>query len=573
MSSPSYDVLIIGGGPAGSTAASLLKKYNPGLRVLVLERETFPREHVGESQLPPISKILDEMGCWDKVEAANFPIKVGATYRWGTSDDLWDFEFLPLDTFKDEARPAKYEGQRVQTAFQVDRAIYDTILLDHAAELGAEVRQNTKVAKIHKDGDRVTGVELSDGSRIEAKYYLDASGNSGILRRAMGIATEAPTKLRNVAMWDYWDNAEWSVSIGTGGTRVLVLSIDVGWIWFIPLGPTRTSIGFICPADHYKKMEMTTEELYLSALEKQPLVKELTAKATRDGKVQATKDWSFLADRLVGENWFLIGESCGFADPILAAGMTLAHGGAREAAYTILELERGELDGEALKSHYCETQRTRITQHIRFADFWYSANKQFTDLQEYTTEIAKDAGLRLDPQQAFQWLGTGGFTGDVAGQAGLGGLDLGGVKQITGMFTDGTVGWSLSKYNKFKLNLKRAREDVVFSYKDGRIETQKCWKRGQKTLLDSGLYALLIQVLQQHQDIATIAQALMQYLTKTKAAATPELGLQLALQSLEVMLLEGWVTGKLDKKKPRLNLNSPLEGQMIHKNKDLADKL
>ncbi len=132
-----FDVLILGGGPAGSTLGSLLKKYSTGLRVLIVEKEKFPREHVGESQLPPISAILDEMGCWEKVEAANFPIKIGVTYTWGQTTEPWDFEFLNLDDVReDEARPAGYQGWRKQTAFQVERSIYDKILLDHAAGLG-----------------------------------------------------------------------------------------------------------------------------------------------------------------------------------------------------------------------------------------------------------------------------------------------------------------------------------------------------------------------------------------------------------------------------------------------------
>ena len=130
------DVIFIGGGPAGSTGSTLLKKYAPGMDVLVLEREKFPREHVGESQLPPISIVLDEMGCWDKVEAANFPIKIGATYRWGNTNDLWDFQFLPIERVEDEPRPAKYEGWRKLTAFQVERSVYDKILLDHSREDG-----------------------------------------------------------------------------------------------------------------------------------------------------------------------------------------------------------------------------------------------------------------------------------------------------------------------------------------------------------------------------------------------------------------------------------------------------
>src|SRR5688500_5113275 len=104
------DVAIVGGGPGGSTLGSLLKKYSPALDVLRLERERFPREHIGESQLPPVSRVLHEMGCWDKVEAANFPIKIGGTFLWGKSSQLWDIEFIPPSEYKDTPRPGKFEG-------------------------------------------------------------------------------------------------------------------------------------------------------------------------------------------------------------------------------------------------------------------------------------------------------------------------------------------------------------------------------------------------------------------------------------------------------------------------------
>ena len=111
MDSLHFDVAVVGGGPGGSTFATILRKYAPNLSVLVLERETFPRDHVGESGLPPICRVLEEMGCWDKIEAANFPIKIGATYKWGKRKELWDFEFFPGAMFQDESQPAKYEGQ------------------------------------------------------------------------------------------------------------------------------------------------------------------------------------------------------------------------------------------------------------------------------------------------------------------------------------------------------------------------------------------------------------------------------------------------------------------------------
>ena len=141
------DVAIIGGGPSGSTCASLILKYAPDMKVTVVEKEKFPRDHVGESQLPVVGAVLNEMGVWDKVEAANFPLKIGVTLRWGKESTLWDFDFAGPDETKDLPRPGKYEGVRKQIAFQVDRAVYDEILLDQAKAKAAKAKEAEKKAK------------------------------------------------------------------------------------------------------------------------------------------------------------------------------------------------------------------------------------------------------------------------------------------------------------------------------------------------------------------------------------------------------------------------------------------
>ena len=216
-----YDVAIVGGGPAGSTAGALLKKYNPDLSVAIFEKEKFPRDHVGESQLPLIGRILNEMGVWERVEAAGFPIKVGATYRWGSSPDLWDFNFAPPEQFETIERPGKYEGVRISTAWQVDRAIYDKILLDFAAELGCEVFEETAgEGVVRDDPDTIDHLTITrDGERdeVRARHYVDASGRPGALRRKLPIEVTTPGSLKNVAFWDYWENAEWAAEIGVGG--------------------------------------------------------------------------------------------------------------------------------------------------------------------------------------------------------------------------------------------------------------------------------------------------------------------------------------------------------------------
>ncbi len=392
-----FDVAIIGGGPAGATTGALLKKYNPSLDVVILEREIFPRDHIGESLLPPTSAILFEMGCWDKIDGAGFPIKIGATYRWGKSPELWDFEFFPAGEYRDEPRPAPFQGQRRLTALQVDRSIYDKILLDRAAELGCEVQQDTKVARVLTSGDRVEGLELASKENIEANYYVDASGNSGILRRALDIPCEYPTTLQNIAFYDYWQNAEWAVHIGIGATRIHVYSLGYGWIWFIPLSPPRTSIGLVVPSEFYKQCGLSPADLYRRAVADEPRIAELTKNATCEEALQTTRDWSFLAERHAGENWFLVGEAAGFADPILSAGVTMSHLGAKQLAYTILDLAKGQHDAGWLKEQFSLRQAQRIRTHIRFADYWYTANAQFTDLKGFTAKLAQDVGLDLSP--------------------------------------------------------------------------------------------------------------------------------------------------------------------------------
>jgi flavin-dependent dehydrogenase len=568
------DVAIIGAGPGGSTCAALIRKYAPEARVAVFDREQFPREHIGESQLPQIGYILDEMGCWDAVEAAGFPIKIGATYRWGNNSRLWDFEFTPAAEYVCEARPRAFTDQARQLAFQVDRRVYDLILADQARKLGADVHLGVGVRQVVSHDDEIQGLQLSDGTSVRARWYVDATGNSGFLRRAMQVGITAPTKLQNVAFWDYWDDADWAVRATGDATRVLVLSIGCGWIWFIPISKTRTSIGFVCPASFYKEGPRSAEELYTWALAQEPLIGSLTTRARRAGAVQATKDWSFLADRLTGSNWLLVGEAAGFADPILAAGLTLTQSGAREAAYTLVALIRRQHDKPWLLKHYNDNQRARIMQHIRFADFWYSANGAFTDLQEYTSEIARDAGLNLDPQQAFQWLGTGGFTHDQLGQAVIGGFDLGGVRQLAQRLIDADEDiWQVSRFNRFKLDFSGAEQEDIPAYIDGRIHRVPCMRRGVSRLPLVGAFLMVVKALQRSERADQLLQQMRVQAATQAAAMHPDLALRQILMCLELLINESWVRAELIDNEPCIVMRTPKEGGCIHTNFDLVTRM
>ena len=537
-----YDVAIVGGGPAGSTTAGFLRKYGQDCKVIVLEREKFPRDHVGESQLPPISRILDELGVWDKVEAANFPIKIGASYRWGKNPEIWDFEFIPKGMFKDEARPAKFEGQRRWTAFQVDRAIYDEILLNHAAELGAEVRQESRVTKIDKEGDRITGITLDSGEVISADYYIDATGHSGLIRRAMGVESKIPTNLQNIAVWDYWQNADWAVEVGVGGTLVQVISLGYGWFWFIPLGPTRTSIGFITSAEYFKKSGLTTEQLYKKAISEEPRIQNLIRNATSEGKQQATKDWSFVADRLTGENWMLVGESAGFADPVLAAGLSLTHSAAREAALTLIAFKRGTEDPAWLKEQYERIQKKRVGNHIRFADYWYTANAQFTDLKEFTREIAASNGLDLSPDKAWAWLAQGGFI-DEEFAIGLAGFSLDQVKDLGSHLMDVQPTALVESNNVFQLNLAGASRIDRAIYPLGEVKRSPCLERDGRILPILGCTDLILHLLSKFKTRPEIVGGLIEVAQRYSTNETFVTQVLAPFEiALEGMISDGWIS-------------------------------
>lgn len=545
------DVAIVGGGPAGSTVAGLLKIYDPALRVMVLEKEVFPREHVGESQLPAINAILDELGVWERVEAAGFPIKIGASYTWGQNADQWDFDLYPLEKYVETPRPATLDAQRRSTTFQVERAIYDTILLDRAAELGCDVRQGTRVARVHTSGDRVDALELDGGVRVEAEDYVDASGTVGLLRRALGVHSEAPKALRNIAIWDYWEGVPWAVAIGNA-TRVQVRSIGYGWLWYIPLSETKASCGLVCPSDYYKSRGVSPEELYLEAIAKEPRISELTAKGTRSGNIQTTKDWSHLADRLVGENWWLAGESAGFADPILAAGMTLAHHSARDVACTLLEQRRGRLDVQWLKDSYNDRTRGSIRQHIQFAQYWYAANGCFTDLQDHCVEIAREAGLELNPKQAWAWLAQGGFTNTNALLPFFGSYDLTAARRVLELFAGEEHKYTFHQYNSLRPDIAGAVPSSIPHYERGEVKKIDGLRRGQYFVPYGGNHGFWMQQVTQEHDINNLFARMQHHVQTSIPERHRTIARNKLIQTLETLVLEGWVKGEVNPQRPML---------------------
>ena len=583
------DIAIIGGGPGGSTLASLLRKYAPQLEVLVIERESFPRDHVGESQLPPISRILDQMGVWDKVEAAGFPIKFGASYTWGKTTTPWVFGFIPEHEVGDTTRPGRYQGWRQQVAFQVDRAIYDKILLDHAAELGARLLQPAKVARValaeehpkstesgpEPDGQqgsagtqRVSHLELADGRQVAARYYVDASGNAAVLRRQLGIPVDAPTVLRNVAFWNYWSRPGLNLPLLEKSTvRVLIRSISFGWLWYIALSDDRTSVGLVCHADYFKSSEKRPAELYAQAIAEEPQIAKLLDGAETQNPVATTTDWSFVTTASCGPNWFLVGEALGFADPILAAGLTLTHTSAEHCACTILELLRGNHEPDWLRQQYHQIQTRRVRQHMKFAEYWYSANGLFTSILDHCAEIASHAGLNFDPQDAFRWLSNGGID-DHPGQFAIGGLGLSGLKAVQHRFANvdsQQVAYLIDGMNTFTLDLEGAQQESMAVCREGKILAVPLLVRGGQKLPIVGTYGLIFQALRSARFIDQILPAVQQQILQScPDPITRKVTMDNALLCLEAMVAQGWVRCEQTPQRPTLSMETPAEGKIVY---------
>jgi flavin-dependent dehydrogenase len=336
-----HDVIVIGGGPAGSLCAALLRRYTPTMRVALIERDAFPRYHIGESLVLEVNRILQDAGVLEKVEKADFLRKCGATYVWGVDRRPWPFLFS-----ESTGRRPHFDGIRDYT-WHVERADFDRLLLDHARELGVEVHQPALVKEVLFDGARATGVRVErDGEtlQLDARFIVDASGRAGVLAHRIGDRV-FDSIIRNLALFGYWWNADVdpAYSVGWNPAAIAVVSAPQGWVWYIPIRPGLVSVGYVMPAETFKRRgkEDDLETYYRSLLRGVPEVEkwlrnaELIDQAHAPSRIMVERDFNYLHSRLWGPGYVLIGDAAGFLDPLFTFGVFMAATGAQLAAYAI----------------------------------------------------------------------------------------------------------------------------------------------------------------------------------------------------------------------------------------------
>ncbi|MFF0248877.1 NAD(P)/FAD-dependent oxidoreductase [Streptosporangium sandarakinum] len=379
MSSRQFDVIVIGGGPAGSSAAGLLAKK--GVNVLLLEREKFPRYHIGESLITGCIEVLEELGVRDRVEALGFVKKYGGSLVWG-KDGRWNFSF-------DHGQP------EYPHAYNVRRADFDALLLTRARELGAEVVEEAVVKEPVIEDGRVTGVRYAvrggGEQEVRASFVLDASGQGRALGRHVS-EVQWHDDLRNVAVWTYYQNGE-SLT-GDEAGNIFIEHVPGGWFWYIPLNDGTHSVGFVTPVDEAKASGLDLPALFAAKIAESVHVKHLLAEGRQVSAFRNARDWSYTCERFTGPGWMLVGDAAGFVDPLFSTGVTLAMMAARAAADAVSHILADPAREEAVRERYESSYREFLGNIISFVRFFYDAGLDRKAYYEYAQAL-------VDPKKLF----------------------------------------------------------------------------------------------------------------------------------------------------------------------------
>ena len=323
-----HDVAIIGGGPAGAAAGIQLAKS--GLRVILLEKEKFPRFCIGESLLPLGNELLRELGIWDKLELAGFQRKYGAEFCTGDKSRLRRFWF-------GQHLPASCEY-----TYQVDRAEFDLLLLNQAREQGCIVHETTQVLRLNEEkNDPATLFCKGPQGEFELKsrWVIDASGRSSFVGTQAGLRRRSTQKTKRVALYTHFEGA--FRNSGKAEGHITIVRLAKGWFWMIPLARNRTSVGLVLPAsDARTSKDRTLETIFQEAVTSSPEVRDRLHDAKQLTPLRATGDYSWKYARFASQRTILTGDAAGFVDPIFSSGVMLALKSGIRAAALIVQAEK-----------------------------------------------------------------------------------------------------------------------------------------------------------------------------------------------------------------------------------------
>jgi flavin-dependent dehydrogenase len=351
------DVAVIGGGPAGSTAAALLARR--GHKVIALEKAHHPRFHIGESLLPMNLPIFERLGVLDKVRALGV-FKRGADFEADNERGYNTFEF------------ARALGNSPPHAYQVWRQDFDQMLFEHARHSGADTREGHEVLGVEPRGPRDARLEVrADGQSygIQARYVVDASGRDALLSSRRKLRRKND-RHQSAAIFAHFRGAE--PRTGEDAGNISIYRFEHGWMWMIPLPGGIMSVGAVCRPDYLKQRRGRTQEFLLETLKRSAaLWRRLEHAELIGSEVRITGNYSYDSTRMGGPGWVLIGDAFAFLDPVFSSGVYLAMSGAEQAAEVVDTALREPSREAALLRKLEKRQRAGMA---RFSFFIYRFN-------------------------------------------------------------------------------------------------------------------------------------------------------------------------------------------------------
>jgi flavin-dependent dehydrogenase len=352
------DVAVIGGGPAGSTAAALLAQR--AYKVIALEKAHHPRFHIGESLLPMNLPIFERLGVLDKVRALGV-FKPGADFEADTASGYHTFAF------------ANALGDSPPHAYQVWRQDFDRMLFEHARQLGADTREGNEVVAVEQLGPRLTHLEVRTDSgrryRIRARYVVDASGRDTFLSAKRKLRRKN-REHQSAAIFGHFRGA--TTRPGEDAGNISMYRFEHGWMWMIPLPDGVMSVGAVCRPDYLKQRKGRTVDFLLATLQKNAgLWQRMQDAELIDDEVRATGNYSYDSIRMGGVGWVMVGDAFAFLDPVFSSGVYLAMSGAEQAADLVDAALRQPAAEKALLRRLEKRQRAGMA---RFSFFIYRFN-------------------------------------------------------------------------------------------------------------------------------------------------------------------------------------------------------
>ena len=361
-----YDCLVMGAGPAGSTVAALVA--DAGFSTLLVEREKMPRFHVGESLMPETYWTLKRIGVLDRMRASTFVRKVSVQFVGHTGKESQPFFFQ------------QHDSRESSQTWQVERADFDQLLFDNAAEKGADCFDQVRVLDVLFDGPQAIGIRLKDTHGrtrdVGGRVIVDATGQQALLANRLDLRVDNP-KLKKAAIWSYYRAARRDPGSNGGATVIFHTKSKKSWFWFIPLRQDVTSIGVVSDNDYLLKGRAKPARVFEDELDQCPALVARLATAERTDEYRVAKEFSYHTREQAGAGWVLVGDAFGFIDPIYSSGVFFALRSGEMAADAIVEgLKQEDTSAEQLGKWSAEF-RAGTTWIRKLVDAFYTDHFSF----------------------------------------------------------------------------------------------------------------------------------------------------------------------------------------------------